>query len=161
MRYVEYIQEIQGGFVIRAFRVSSYYRDRKYTNPHHVFAEQERVLYCGNTPVHYTWGDYKNKKHRFIPEGRPYYFIYSSKHKLYMENIENLKRTVLKNTAIDLWPELPRSAAGYLYIERHNPVVEMLAKIGMFKLAEEIMKYRYDGTLLDQKQTQIAKILNN
>jgi len=158
-RYVECIQEIQGGFVIRTFRVSSYYRDRKYTNPHHVFAEQERVLYFGNTPVHYTWGNYKNKKHRFILEGRPYYSFYSSKHKLYMENIENLKRTVLKNTAIDLWSELPRSAAEYLYIERHNPAIEMLAKIGMFRLAKDVMSCRYDSTLLSEGQTQIAKIL--
>lgn len=149
-RYVECIQEIQGGFVIRTFRVSSYYRDRKYTNPHHVFAEQERVLYFGNTPVHYTWGNYKNKKHRFILEGRPYYSFYSSKHKLYMENIENLKRTVLKNTAIDLWSELPRSAAEYLYIERHNPAIEMLAKIGMFRLAKDVMSCRYDSTLLSE-----------
>ena len=159
MRYVECIQEIQGGFVIRAFRVSSYYRDRKYTNPHRVFTEQERVLYFGNTPVHYTWGNYKNKKHRFILAGRPYYSFYSSKHKLYMENIENLKRTVLKNTAIDLWSELPRSAAEYLYIERHNPTIEMLAKIGMFRLAKDMMSYQYDSTLLSEGQTQIAKML--
>lgn len=69
-RYVECIQEIQGGFVIRTFRVSSYYRDRKYTNPHHVFAEQERVLYFGNTPVHYTWGNYKNKKTQIYSGGQ-------------------------------------------------------------------------------------------
>lgn len=157
-RYAECIQEIFGGFVVRTFRIKSYYRDRDYDDPHWLFNETERYLYFDSGEIkYYTWGLYKNKKYRFIPGYRPYYSRNHSR--LYTGNIAVLKKTVLKTSAIDLWPKLPMSASEYLFVEKHNPAVEMLAKMGVFKLAEEIADSQYDNGLLNQSETQIARML--
>lgn len=54
---------------------------------------------------------------------------------------------------------MPTSATNYIAIEQGNPVIEMLAKIGMFRLAEEIMEEPYDKKLIAQNETQISKML--
>lgn len=160
-RCVECIQKIQGGFVVRNFIIKSYYRDRSCNNPHWKFHEENRCIFFENGEIkHYIWGLYKNKKHRFVPCSKPYYgILWGMQPKLYTRNIAALKKTVLKTTTLDLWPELPMSTTMYLFVERYNPAVEMLAKLEMFKLAEDIAKSRYDKRLLNQSETQIAKIL--
>jgi hypothetical protein len=79
---------------------------------------------------------------------------------LYKANIPQLKQTTLiKRSAIDLWENLPVSAADYLIVEYGNPAVEMLAKIGMFCLAEGMIRERYDKDLLAQDETELTKML--
>lgn len=159
-RSVECIQEIQDGFVIRTFELHSSYRGRSYDNPDWSFIEQERYMCINNHGIkHYTWGLYKNKHLRWCKTERDYYRIYGYKAKLYRKNMRALKRGALKYSAIWLWKELPCTAAEYLYREQGAPVVEMLARIGMFKLAKEIMYARYDETLLDQSATELPKML--
>lgn len=157
------IQKIDGGIVAREFEQYQWYRDADYTKPKSVMRENERILILDDGTVkRYFYGLYKNKEHRFIldknyrPTGT-YYSYYTTK--LYPRNLNGLKKTVLKNSAVDLWDPLPMSVTKYLAIERGNPAVEKLAKIGMFRLALEIMRIEYDRKLLQQDQTELAKLL--
>lgn len=157
------IQKIDGGIVVREFEQYQYYRDADYTKPKSVMRENERILILDDGTVkRYFYGLYKNKEHRFIldknyrPTGT-YYAYYATK--LYTRNLSRLKKTVLKNSAIDLWEILPTSVTKYLAIERVNPAIEKLAKIGMFKLAQDLIKVNCDGGLLKKDATELAKIL--
>lgn len=157
------IQKIDGGIVAREFEQYQWYRDADYTKPKSVMRENERILILDDGTVkRYFYGLYKNKEHRFIldknyrPTGT-YYSYYTTK--LYPRNLNGLKKTVLKNSAVDLWDPLPMSVTKYLAIEQGNPAVEKLAKIGMFRLALEIMRIEYDRKLLQQDQTELAKLL--
>jgi hypothetical protein len=93
-----------------------------------------------------------------MSETNSYYWARSIR--LYKENMEEIKETIqLKRSAMLLWNELPAPVADYLNIERGNPAVEMLARIGMFRLAEELIRARYDKTLLAQDETELTKLL--
>lgn len=161
--YTEYIQKIKGGIVIRKFRNYHYWRDRTPDNPHICLFETDRYIGFDNGICrHYTWGMYKNKKMRWIPSNSEIHETYYSERitRLYKRNLTSLKKTAFKNSAIDLWKELPCGTAKYLYIERGNPVVEQLARVGMFRLAEEMMKVSYgNGRLLKQDETELVKLL--
>lgn len=159
-RIVECIQKIEGGFVIRQFSIESAYRNTTYDNPHWSFFEEERYL-CFDSGIkkHYTWDNYKNKKMRFCECHTGFFNPWNLKPKLYTRNLKALKKTVLKNSAIDLWPKLPCSAAKYLYIEKGNPAIEMLAKINLFGLAKEIINAGYDKNLFNESATELSKML--
>lgn len=159
------IQKIKGGIVIRTFEQRQYYREAKYKEPYIDTRECERVLiFEGGTIKRYEWTSYKNKKMRWVLDERYYpgkrTWFGSDEIKLYKRNLTQLKKhSLLKQSAINLWEKLPVSAESYLVIEKGNPAVEMLAKIGMFRLSKGIIRGRYDVKLLDQRQTEIAKML--
>lgn len=160
----QFIQKIKGGAVVRTFEQTQWYRDTDYRTPRSCIRETERILIFDNGTVRrYYYGLYKNKKHRYIldknyiPTVGTYYESITVK--LYTRNLKSLKETIFRNSAIDLWDVLPTNAARYLAIEKANPVVEKLAKIGMFGLAVDMMKARYEVNLLDQNATELAKML--
>ena len=159
----ECIQKIKGGFVIRTFRVNTWYRDRTPDNPHVQMFETDRYICLSNSgrSTHYIWGSYKNKCHRWIL-GEKSYTDYSWWYKrfLYTRNLNSLKKSVLKQSAIDLWGDKMRyTASKYLFVEAGNPAIEKLAKIGMFSLAAEFIDARYEHKLLNQSATELAKML--
>lgn len=160
--YVHCIQAIKGGFVIREFRIYTYYRDRTPDNPHVCMFEEDRWMsFDTGRNIHYVWGYYKNKKLRWIPSERGYISGYGHyKALLYTRNLSSLKKTVFKESAIDLWgSKLPCSTAEYLYEEKGNPAIEKLARIKMFSLAKEFISARYESTLLNESATELAKML--
>lgn len=160
-RATECIQKIDGGFVIRQFQVCSAYRGRTYDNPDWTFHEEERYFYFEDGTVeHYTWDNYKNKKMRFVKSNYEYiHTMWNLRPKLYRKNLAALKKSALKHSSIDLWPELPCGAPRYMHYEQGNPAIEMLAKIGMFKLAEDMMNKPYEYKLLNESATELAKML--
>lgn len=156
------IQKIRGGIVVREFEQYQYYRGTFYTDPHVITRETKRVLVMDDGTVgRYVYGLYKNKEHRFIPD--KYGYTRYSAERLYTGNIAALKRTALKTSSIDLWLRrgLPTEAAELLVAERRNPAIEKLAKIGMFRLAEELIHMQYEKVceLIDQDATELAKII--
>lgn len=158
------MQKIQGGAVIRIFEQKQWYRDTDYRTPNSYLHETERILvFDDGTIKRYFYGLYKNKKHRFIldkdyiPTIHTYYWTRMVK--LYKRNLKSLKKTVFKDSAIDLWDTLPTDAANYLAIEKGNPAVEKLARIGMFRLAEDLICKSYEAALLDENATELVKML--
>lgn len=156
----EVMQRFEGGIVVRRYAQNQYYRDCDYKAPHIIHAERERIMiFDDGTVKHYEWGPYKQKYNRWIRKNDERYY-WSAPTKLYKRNIASLKKySLLKKSAIDLWPKLPRSAGDYLMMEQGNPAVEMLARLGMFRLAKGIIEERYDSKLLAQEETEIAKLL--
>lgn len=163
--YGEVIQKFKGGVVVRRFTQRQWYRGRNYRDPEIYTGECERIMIFDNGVIRrYEWGTYKNKYNRwildknYVPRRKTYYW--RERTKLYKRNLSGLKRhSLLKRSAVDLWPELPVSTTDYIAIEQGNPAIEMLARIGMFRLAEGIMEEHYDSTLLDQDETEISKML--
>lgn len=163
--YGEIIQKFDGGLVIRSFSQRQTYRGRKYTDPEVYTHEYRRIMIFGDGRVKkYTWDSYKQKYHRWIqdksylPSERSYY--YYTRVMLYKRNLSQLKKhSILKQSAIDLWPELPLSVANYIEVEKGNPAVEKLARLGMFRLAKDIIRERYDGKLFNESATEITKML--
>jgi DNA-directed RNA polymerase subunit RPC12/RpoP len=162
------IQPFKGGIVIRRVHERQAYRNRPYEEPETWIGENERILMFDNGIVRvYCWKMYKNKKLRWIQEQRggtyrnnygTYYWSYTEK--LYRRNLPQLRKyTMLKYSALDLWEQLPCSVAFYLEAEKGNPAIEKLARIGMFTLAEDILKEGYDRFLLDQEATELARML--
>lgn len=160
----ECIQKINGGIVVREFDQYQYYRDADYTKPHIIQRENIRTMIMDDGTVkRYWYGNYKNKKQRFILD-KDYVPIYGTFYsnltkKLYKRNLKDLKKTALKNSTVDLWETLPVSVTRYLAIERENPAIEKLVRIGMFKLAEGLMKRNGDKDLLRKDESELAKIL--
>lgn len=163
--YAEIIQKFKGGIVIRRFEQCQYYRNRGYKSPHIITDETERTMIFDSGIIkHYEWGSYKQKYSRwildksFIANERHYYS--SRNTSLYKRNLAKLKKhSLLKCSAIDLWPELPTTTLRYIQMEKGNPTIEMLAKLGMFRLAKGIMNERYDQSLIAQDETEISKML--
>ncbi len=163
--YAEIIQKFKGGIVIRSFSQTQTYRGRKYTDPGIYTHECGRIMiFDDGTIKKYDWRSYKNKYCRWIQD--KYYFPFKKtdywqrQTKLYKRNLPQLKKhSMLKHSAIDLWPELPVSVSNYIEIEKGNPAIEMLAKIGMFRLAKGLIDEGYDKDLLNQSATGISKML--
>lgn len=159
------IQKIEGGIVVRTCGQHQWYRDTTCEKPHIYTSERERMLlFEDGTIKRYIWTSYKNKKIRWVLD-KNYYpgqrtLYRPSGIKLYGRNLAQLKKcSLLKQSAIDLWKKLPCSAERYLTIEKGNPAIEMLAKIGMFRLAENLTEGRYIEKLLKEDETELAKML--
>lgn len=163
--YAEIIQKIDGGIMIREFDQRQYWRGTTAENPHIRTNEKERILIFENGIVkRYYYGAYKNKYIRWIldknyyPTRRTYW--YRERVALYKRNFSSVRSSrIFKNSAIELWDNLPTDIASYLECEKGNPAIEKLAKIGMFKLADEIIKMSYDSQLLNQNETELPKLL--
>ncbi len=155
------IQKIKGGIVIREFKHEQWYRDTDYRTPYCEISETKRTLIMENgISKKYFFGIYKNKKHRWLP--KPYNGYWDSNHSktmLYKKNLASIKKTFLKNSAIDLWEKLPVSTEEYLVAENGNPAIEKLARIGMFTLAADLIKMVYDKDLIKQDATELTKML--
>ncbi len=161
--YAEIIQRIKGGIVIRKYTQRQYYYNRSYDNPYISTHEDKRTLIFENGIIRrYNYESYKNKYLRWClnKDYRPSARTYYTERKLYKRNLPNLKKTTfLKHSSVDLWETLPTSVTSYIQIEKGNPAVEMLAKMGMFRLAKDLIKERYDKTLIAQDETEISKLL--
>lgn len=153
------VQRIRGGIVVREYEGYQYYRGRTYDNPHVQLKETNRVLIFGDETKYYVWENYKNKKWRWVKDA--YHATYSgwSDTKLYRQNLAALTRTVLKTSAIGAWKILPCSADNYLMREKHNPAIEKLAKVGMLRLARDLIKAAHDHELLNESATELSKML--
>lgn len=164
--YADIIQKFNGGIVIRTFEQHQGYARREYTDPDIYTHEKERLMiFDDGTQKRYTWGLYKNKFNRWILDkeyfkGKRVYGYSMEKRKLYRKNFAYLKKhSMLKQSAIELWPTLPCCTVDYLTIESGNPAVEKLARLSMFRLAEAVMVARYDKDLFCENATELAKML--
>ncbi|MCM1233487.1 MAG: PcfJ domain-containing protein [Ruminococcus flavefaciens] len=158
------IQKIRGGIVVRTFRQRQIYKKGDYRNPEVTMYENARTLVMDNGSVRrYTYQKYKNKYSRFMPEkgftswgGTLYECL---RQKLYGRNLAALKKTALRNSTVDLWETMPVSTERYLAVEKTYPVIEKLAKVGMFRLAEDLLHNFRVLNGLKNNETELVKIL--
>lgn len=155
--HADIIQKISDGIVVKRVWMKEFYQGRTYENPYVSRNEVSRTLIFENGIQRmYLWGDYKGKKHRWIPTSE----TYREKAPMYTSNLKKLKEySILKESAIDLWKRLPVAVERYLVVEKGNPAVEKLVRIGMFKLAAGLIEANYEKDLLDQEATELTKIL--
>lgn len=163
--YAEIIQKMPGGIVVRSFYQTQNFRG-DYKKPRVFTHEYKRILIWNDgTTRKYEYDMYKNKYRRWIRDknyfaGKSETLYWSTRSKLYKRNWSYLKNeTFLKCSTIDLWDVLPCGVVKYIVIERGNPLVEKLVRIGMFRMARDVIRMDYDRKLIDQKQTELAKLL--
>lgn len=163
--YAEIIQKIPGGIVVRSLYQTQNFRG-KYKNPGIFTHEYKRILiFTDGTVKKYDYEIYKNKYQRWILDkkyfaGKSETFYWSVRSKLYKRNWSYLKNeTFLKHSTVDLWDVLPCGVVKYIMIERGNPAIEKLVRIGMFRMARDVIGMNYDKKIFDQKQTELAKLL--
>lgn len=163
--YAEIIQKIPGGIVVRSLYQTQNFRG-KYKNPGIFTHEYKRILiFTDGTVKKYDYEMYKNKYPRWILDkkyfaGKSETFYWSFRSKLYKRNWSYLKNeTFLKHSTVDLWDALPCGVVKYIMIERGNPAIEKLVRIGMFRMARDVIGMNYDKKIFDQKQTELAKLL--
>ena len=162
--YGEIIQKIKDGIVVRRFRQTQSYWERDYTKPSIYTIEIGRdLIFNDGTHKKYSWESYKNKFLRWIPREWSYHY---SKTKLYKRNLSKIDAPIIKHSAFQLWDKLPGPLIDYLSIERKHPVIEMLARIGMFRLSKELYgmpEYQWEdfesGPVISEKNTELHKIL--
>ena len=157
--YGQIIQNIEGGIVIREFMQRQHHFDGK-GKVNRFTLETTRTLIFPDHMKMYEWGTYKNKCVRWIEIGSSNSYWRGSS-KLYKRNWKSIRgNEIFKQSAIELWDVLPVSVSKYLTFEKEYPVIEKLAKVGMFRLASRFFEYLYDrDTLIDAKETELPKIL--
>lgn len=154
------IQKIPGGIVIREFRIRKQYDtvhpERTYVGLH----EEERWLYRDGKMDHYSYMKYKNKYTRWCKQDL-HYCEYGRKSKIFKENLPGIESDISRQSALNIIIRdgVKISAVKYLKEEQGNPAIEKLVKIGMTKLALGLINAGYDVKLMNQNQTELAKML--
>lgn len=154
------LQAIENGFVIREFSVQKHYYaepEKNYVRIH----ESDRYL-CRNGAIdYYSWELYKNKYTRWCKSTPPRYYHYRDKCKIYKKNIKSIEKKIERHSALPIIIRNGVEISAYEYIisEAGNPAVEMLVKIGMIRMAVELIKESYDCRLLNESETELPKIL--
>lgn len=166
MHYARVIQKIEGGIVERLFERRVYYDCKDFRKPGVYFREIERVIIPERGEVRlYDWTNYKGKCIRWVRDEyheAANYRTYGRSHgaKTYPPTMREAKKTeILKKSSYGLWKDCPLALHEYIVVEKGNPAVEMLARIGMFTMAEEMIRAVYDKELLNEEATELTKIL--
>lgn len=139
------IQKIDGGIVERTFTYSESYRGDP-RNPQEHFYEYSRKLLVDDKVKTYYWQSYKNKCVRWclgettsvVHEG--YHYGWYENTILYKGNLKKIDSPLLKHSSYMLWDKLPTSLMAYVILEKRYPVIERLAKVGLFSLAKELVR---------------------
>lgn len=174
----EMVDKYPGGFVVRVGVASNKLKTSEPSKITTVIQECSRVIYAVDNEKYtckavrsYSWENWKQKGMRWACDfnGRErdtdnfYRAVYWGyiKHAIYSGNLNGLKDRLPKRSALE---KLIRSGTKmniktYLRAEEQNPALEMLVKMDMNRLATEIMDVSYDGRLLNQDATEIAKML--
>jgi DNA-directed RNA polymerase subunit RPC12/RpoP len=160
----EVIQRIEGGIVVRRYQQRQRYINGYYWKPKIDTEERSRYMFFEDGEFRkYDWDFYKNKKFRWVPSDSMWSMstYYAKDFPLYRRNLAQVSRSpILQKSAMRIWGEIPLPPADYLYFEMKHPMVEMLAKIGMFKLARQRMRGRYYPEVnTNENETELAKIL--
>lgn len=153
------IQPIKDGFTIRRFENGMRYRYGM-DDPYIWHEECTRYICQGNSVRKYEYCSYKGKEIRWVAAEKYGYGYISGK--LYRGNTTSLKNGALKNSTVFDWKgNLPcESVYEYLVEEKKHRFVEQLVKIGMFRLAKDLLQRRYGlKEFIDEKKTDICGIL--
>ncbi len=153
--YAQLVQPYPGGYIVRCFRTSMYYKNSDFRNPIVRTYEFHRYL-NGETNKFYVYEMYKNKYMRWIRANSREY--YSSKGKIYPRNLKLLtdydtfKQIYEKQQDISLSKWALKVQKGTIY--------ERLIKAGFMRLFSEMFRdsyYFYDE--IKSEETSLHKNL--
>lgn len=164
--YAEMIQRVQGGVVVRGYSQWHRYDVNDYKRPRVITSENTRTLIMDTGEVkRYEYGMYKNKYKRWIPNT---WYIpgersgwWSRSIKLYRRNMGSVMKTdVMKRSTCMMWEELPVDLTEYIAAEKRYPIIEQVVKLGMFRLAKELIKGNWGAREIKKsRETELIKTL--
>lgn len=156
------IQPIKEGFAVRTFEAYKTYSNTTYEKPQYIYKEYKRILYRENNVVKYTMDNYKQREYRWVRQGIIFNYHYGDyKCRTYTANMNRLAKNELKHSALPIMVKKDKKldVDEYLYIEKHNPAIEKLVKINMFRLANELIEEKYNHKLFCEDANDLAKML--
>lgn len=153
------VQTIPGGFVIRSFLVDYTVETDDFRNTKYDIREDSRALIRGKKITYYVYTMYKNKYMRWCQFEPNYRYIRGGK--IYKTNLSRIRSALGKQTALPILIQKEKKfeIEQYIYEENRHPVIEMLVKAGMEDMALDYVRFGIDTETLDEKQTELAKIL--
>ena len=158
------IEVINGGIVERFFEEKHVYRQNKgYLNPVIFRDETRRVIILDSGVIKsYRYGIYKNKCRRWIetkmydPDVKYYRFLNIP---MYQKNMAAVKRKTEKSSYW-CWEEPDISLGDYLVKEKIYPALELIVKVGLFDLANAVLKRSFETeSLIDATKSDISGVL--
>lgn len=157
--FFQVVQKIKGGFVVRSFGGWKKYWNTTFDKPIYECYETKRTLYRGETVTEYNYETYKNVELRWVKRDYPS-FSYNSG-KVYGRNISGIKEALPQYSVLPIMIKARRTlnCNQFLNAEVGNPTIEKLVKIGMYRLAEEMVAISYHKDLLCEDASELAKIL--
>lgn len=148
--YVAYLlQRCHDGFVLREFRVwRKHPNDGGYRNAEVVSHECRRIIYDRQMQARaYYWGVYKQREIRWI-SGSPMEPTWHGNADgfVYGKTLPCLAKKELKQTGLIEWIQKQKQVDPERFLEslRRTPQLEQITKAGLWRLAEECVRYRYD-----------------
>ena len=149
-RYAAYLlQRCRDGFVLRVFRIQRKHPNNGRYQDAEVFThEVRRIIYDRQMQARaYDWGVYKQCEARWIsglPMEPSWYgnadgFVYG-------KTLPCLAKKELKQTGLIEWIQKQERVDPERFLEalRRTPQLEQITKAGLWRLAEECVRYRYD-----------------
>ena len=158
---VQLLQKTVTGFCLRKFEVHRSYGRTSFDKPILWQREYERILYENGKEKRYYYEIYKNIEMRWCGKSGQYSYWSTRGGLVYTRNIHQLARTVLSRSALPVILKQNKrlDVEWWIRKEKYNPVIEMAAKSGCYRLAKEIAECSYDKELLKKDATELARIL--
>ena len=158
---VSLVQNYEDGLVVRYFRASTTYDANHYNRAledMHIY-EKRRVIFNKNNMTTYVWEMYKQRSMKWVTESWATGGL--AGHPLYPKNVAKVFHRTKWPTA---YMQMRRNnryieICSYLKCELYNPAVEKSVKAGLYKFAKELIGIAYNNKLLDEEQTELAKLL--
>ena len=161
----EIIQKIKGGIVVRRFNVRNSIDVKNHKVQSHMH-EENRFMYIDGKFKWYSYTMYKNKYHRWCYVGSVYSRYYDNGIRVYKRNMTQIADAISNHSALKIAIEndIEISVVKYLQKETEYPVIEKLLKVGMFRMAKEVLKpdWKTERIIEDKmshKETQLHRIL--
>jgi len=155
------IQKIDAGFVLREFAITKNY-SYDYKKPNISYFEIKRSFYYENEKFksyEYTEFRQSGKERWCNDEGK----VYVSGEALYSNNLDLLKETKWKYSAIDIMatcePGYEFNIDSYLRTYAYHPILERLVKLKLYNLAREALRPQGISRSINEKGVKFHEIL--
>jgi DNA-directed RNA polymerase subunit RPC12/RpoP len=155
------IQKIDTGFVLREFSITKNY-SYDYKKPKISYFEIKRSFYYENEKFKsYEYAEFRQSgKARWCnDEGK----VYVSEAALYSSNLDLLKETKWKYSAIDIMatcePGYAFNIDSYLRTYVYHPILERLVKLKLYNLAREALRPQGISRSINEKGVKFHEIL--
>lgn len=159
------VQAVSGGYVVRSFDVQMYINQKKYKEPYISKREEKRIVCRNGDYKEYRYELYKNKETRWCEVKYKYLSAWYSATERDYTYTENLKKKSLETSlrsSIVLFVKNHKGkcdAYDYARFENVYPWIETIYKSGLTKLTKDFFNQYGRESIVDSKQTELAKIL--